>query len=39
MGTNDWVAIGSYLTVAFACLIVVVLGFKAYKLIYKDGDK
>jgi hypothetical protein len=39
MGTNDWVAIGSYLTVAFACVMMVYLGFVAYKKIYKDSDK
>ncbi len=36
MGTNDWVAIGSYLTVAFVCVMMVYLGLKAYKLIYKN---
>lgn len=35
MGTYDWVAIGSYLTVAFAVLMLVYLGFKVGKLINK----
>lgn len=36
---TDWVAIASYLTVAIAAIIVVVLSIKGYNLIYKDSDK
>jgi|GEM_PF-1250280 hypothetical protein len=36
---SDWVAIASYLSVAFAAIIVVYLVIKGYSLIYKDGDK
>lgn len=36
---TDWVAIASYLTVAFATVIVLFLMIKGYNLIYKDGDK
>lgn len=32
----DWVEIGSYLTVAFAVVMLVYFGIKAYNLIYKD---
>lgn len=35
----DWVAIGSILSVAVACVILVFLGIKGYNLIYKDGGK
>jgi len=35
----DWVELGSYLTVIFAVFMLVFLGIKAYKLIYKDGPK
>ncbi len=36
---GDWVAIGSYLTVAFAVVMMVFLGIKVRNLINKDGDK
>lgn len=36
---SDWVAIGSYLSVGVALVILVVLVIKGYNLIYKDGDK
>ena len=39
MGTSDWVAIGSYLSVAFMVVMMIYLGVMAYKKIYKDGDK
>lgn len=35
----DWVELGSYLTVAFAVVMIVYFGVKAYNLIYKDGPK
>jgi hypothetical protein len=36
---SDWVAIGSYLAVAVAIIIFIVLVVKGYNLIYKDSDK
>ena len=36
---SDWVAIASYLSVAVAVIILVVLVLKARKLIYKDDNK
>jgi len=36
---SDWVAIGSYLTVAFAVVVLVFLGFKVKKLMDEDSKK
>ena len=35
---SDWVAIASYLAVAVAALIAIVLVVKGYNLVYKDKD-
>ena len=36
---SDWVAIGSYLTVAISAVIVIFLGFKVNSLMNKDSKK
>lgn len=32
----DWVAIASYLTIAFTVVMMIYFGYKAYQLVYKD---
>ena len=36
---TDWVAISSYLSVAIAAVILIVLVLKVRNLMYKDQDK
>lgn len=36
---SDWVAIGSYLSIAFLVGMMIFFIYKGYQLIYKDSDK
>ncbi len=36
---SDWVAIGSYLSIAFMVGMMIFFIIKGYKLIYKNDDK